>query len=461
MKLLNKLYLIISATVILLTIGLYNGYPLIYSDTGTYIYSGFTFFVPQDRPVIYGLFVKLFSLNRSLWFVVIIQNFITAFVLFEVCYLFFTKERLKLYYLTIITFLTLFTGIGWYTNQIMPDFFSAIVGLLIYLLLCVQNTSSGKTTLLMLLLAFSVTVHFSHLLLSFSIIIVFLLANCITRNRQSVLPGMLTARKTLAVTAIALSGWLIIPAVNYILEKDATLSKGSHVFFMAHLIDNGLLKKFLKDNCTSDEFKDCKLCKYKDSLPTDLGNFLWEKDGVLKKTGGWDSSKTEYKKIIKATFTKPKYLFSHFNKTVLYTCIQLTRNEIGQGLFSYPKSSQVYTQIYWKFNDELNNYINSKQYSNNLSSAFHLINTLNFVVNIFCVFILFILFCTSLFKQINPLSFQLLLFSIISVLLNAVFTAGLNAPSDRFQARISWLIPFALIIVIFSNIHLIKNSFKK
>ena len=32
-------------------IGLYNGYPLVYSDTGTYIYSGFDMFIPVDRPL--------------------------------------------------------------------------------------------------------------------------------------------------------------------------------------------------------------------------------------------------------------------------------------------------------------------------------------------------------------------------------------------------------------------------
>ena len=70
-------------TLILSLIGLYNGYPLVYSDTGVYIASGLKEFVPVDRPIGYGLFIKLFSFNYSLWLVVAFQNLITAFVLYE------------------------------------------------------------------------------------------------------------------------------------------------------------------------------------------------------------------------------------------------------------------------------------------------------------------------------------------------------------------------------------------
>jgi len=49
-------------TLILSLIGLYNGYPLVYSDTGTYIYSGFDKFIPLGRPVTYGLFLSFFYL---------------------------------------------------------------------------------------------------------------------------------------------------------------------------------------------------------------------------------------------------------------------------------------------------------------------------------------------------------------------------------------------------------------
>ena len=47
----NPLTTWIPGGIILLVIGLWNGYPLVYSDTGTYIYSAADLFVPNDRPV--------------------------------------------------------------------------------------------------------------------------------------------------------------------------------------------------------------------------------------------------------------------------------------------------------------------------------------------------------------------------------------------------------------------------
>ncbi|NTV83243.1 MAG: hypothetical protein HGA23_02950, partial [Bacteroidales bacterium] len=66
MKNITAFFHILCGSVILSIIGLYNGYPLVYSDTGTYIASGLQEFVPNDRPMIYGLFIKLFSFNYSL-----------------------------------------------------------------------------------------------------------------------------------------------------------------------------------------------------------------------------------------------------------------------------------------------------------------------------------------------------------------------------------------------------------
>src|SRR5690606_27250530 len=115
------------ATLILSIIGLYNGYPLVYSDTGTYIYSGFDKFIPNDRPVTYGLFLKFFSFNFSAWFVIIIQNIITAYVIYEVMKIFFAnRNNFNKIYLATLLFLVIITGIGWYSNQLMPDFFAPI-----------------------------------------------------------------------------------------------------------------------------------------------------------------------------------------------------------------------------------------------------------------------------------------------------------------------------------------------
>jgi hypothetical protein len=71
-----NLFSFIATTCLLLFDALYNGYPLIYSDTGTYLSSGFLLETPFDRPITYGIFMRISSLNGvSLWGVVSILFF--------------------------------------------------------------------------------------------------------------------------------------------------------------------------------------------------------------------------------------------------------------------------------------------------------------------------------------------------------------------------------------------------
>lgn len=452
---------VLLGTLFLFAIAIYNGYPLLISDSGTYIDSGILRFVPFDRPVSYGLFIDFISCQKSLWLVVFVQNAMTAFVIFEICRLFVSTKNLRFVYLFVITILVLFTGVGWYTNQIMPDFFTALLCLLIFLLWYTPNISAVRYTVFSLMLILSVIVHFSHLLIGTGVLLaifVFDFAGGFKKPEYSVVKRM---KKFIPILLLVLSGWIIVPAVNYAINRKFEVSKTSHVFFMAHMVDNGILRAFLKEKCPTDEYKDCRMCLYKDSLPNELGVFLWESNGVLQKTGGWLNSKEEYSKIIKGTLNNPKYLVSHIKKNVIYCGIQLFKNEIGEGLVPYMKGSAPYISVENHFNHELNFLISSKQHSFYLKSFLETINFFNGLLNIFSLFILIIIFFSSLRQQINLLSLRLLQFSLITLVINAMVTAGLNAPSARFQARVTWILSFAILIALISNFNLIKEKIRR
>ena len=50
---------ILAGTLVLMWPAFVNGYPLIYSDTSTFIHSAFELQPPMDRPITYGLFIRL------------------------------------------------------------------------------------------------------------------------------------------------------------------------------------------------------------------------------------------------------------------------------------------------------------------------------------------------------------------------------------------------------------------
>ena len=61
MNLKTLLFRLLSAFILIIP-AFYNGFPLVYSDTGAYISSGMELIFPIDRPITYGLFMRLCSL---------------------------------------------------------------------------------------------------------------------------------------------------------------------------------------------------------------------------------------------------------------------------------------------------------------------------------------------------------------------------------------------------------------
>src|SRR5271156_1028081 len=74
------------AICMLLSIALYNGYPTIFSDTGSYLLTGklFVAFVPFRAPG-YSMFTRVTSLGTSAWFTIAMQAIIVVYVLYEAC----------------------------------------------------------------------------------------------------------------------------------------------------------------------------------------------------------------------------------------------------------------------------------------------------------------------------------------------------------------------------------------
>ena len=129
---------VLSGALILLAYAFYNGYPFVYSDTGTYIRTGFEGIVPFDRPIAYGLFIRLVSLKYSMWLVVLVQNLILSFVIFET-FRYVVKSNFKAWFIITIFFLAMTTSVSMFSNQLMPDIFVAILGLSLFLLLFVKR----------------------------------------------------------------------------------------------------------------------------------------------------------------------------------------------------------------------------------------------------------------------------------------------------------------------------------
>ncbi len=104
-------------------------------------------------------------------------------------------------------------------------------------------------------------------------------------------------------------------------------------------------------------------------------------------------------------------------KSSLYGMIQLTKNEIGQGLSAYQKGSAPYGQVYWRFNDEINDYTNSRQNRWQGGLNFSLLNDIHNFLLIICLFLLCICMFSPLRNSVDQKMCIVLNLSILFIVL--------------------------------------------
>jgi len=453
--LLKKILFYLLAAFTLLIPAFYNGYPLVYSDTGSYVASGMDLVIPEHRTIIYGLFIRFFSFNFSFWLVVFAQSLIVSYVLWHITRV-INKTISKRLFLIGLALLSWFTGLGWYTSQIMPDIFTVTAIGTLLLLALKKDYKIYQKVIFSLLLVFSINAHFSNYLIS---ILTVLGLFVITRTKF-----ILKAKKelsfllpTVIVTLSILTGSLI----NYAIESTFKINQGSHVFLMGKMLDSGVLKSFLDDECKNDNYV---LCHCKDSLPVTSRELLWNPNSPLYQNGGWTGSEKPFNDLLFDIFTSPKHLSLFTYNAILSSVTQFFQNDVGSGLVSNwykDPTSPPYAQIAKHFPFELNQYKQSRQNGNLWDQGLDF-TIINYINNIFLVIssgFLFYIFTSKTKRKSIDIHTQLIIVTLLlGIVVNAIVVGSLANVYDRLQSRISWMLIFCIMLLLLSKKEFLKKK---
>jgi|SRR5690606_2649390 len=121
-------------TLILIWPALYNMFPLVTPDSGTYIHSGLALSIPGDRPWTYGIFLLLTSWGVSPWFPIFWQGFFCAWLLVQLGKKCIISSLPHSFWAGILLIISCCTAAAWYTAQLMADSFTGFMLLAILLL---------------------------------------------------------------------------------------------------------------------------------------------------------------------------------------------------------------------------------------------------------------------------------------------------------------------------------------
>lgn len=122
-----------AAAALLLWPAVWNGYPIVFADTGTYLSQAIHRHAGWDRPVFYSLFMLPLHAKVTVWPVIVAQALLAAWVLWLVC-------RALLPRVSWVAFvggaalLAAGTWLPWIVSELTPDVFTPLLILVVCLL---------------------------------------------------------------------------------------------------------------------------------------------------------------------------------------------------------------------------------------------------------------------------------------------------------------------------------------
>ena len=424
-----------------LSAALYNGFPLVTSDSGAYLTAAVSRLVPPDRPITYGLFMLVTSLRFSYWLIIWAQSLLLAALLLRCLVAFAPRLRSWSLRLLLVGLLAWATGFSWYCSQLMPDIFTAIGLLALGLLLLGKFRAGLEQGFLLVLLLLSTIMHSSNLL-SFSLTT---LGFGVVAWQQRLFARQLLKRAHwLAATATVLAGWVVLPAIHAAFGGGFTVTRAAPVFLLGRLVEAGVVDAYLADHCGDPDAT--FLCAYRDRLPNDAIGFLWGADSPYQQTGGLEANLVGYRRIVRAILTSPRYYPRLAMMAGQSTLRQLTHLAHGDGLWAYREN----TSPYWRIPDlapyEMKPYLSSLQNHNALH--FEDLNERTYRTQLLAVAV--VLAAAGWRRHLPAQSVPALLLLTIwglGLVANAFAVGALANVLDRLQGRVAWLLPFGALLL--------------
>jgi hypothetical protein len=422
----------------------YNGFPLVYSDSGTYINSSFDLAPPPDRSIGYGYFIRIVTWQASLWPVVIVQGLILSGLIWRTMRLLLGEGRVWVFVAT-MTLLTAFSSLPWYVSQLMPDIFAAVL-ILAFALLLQAGKGMGDRPVGMALIFMATVVHNSHIVIALGVVFfagIWLLFR---------MPFRQAAKRMLEM------GMPILVATLFLMSNQAAnghgfrLSRTSNLFLAAHLAESELLKPFLEEECPRQHFA---LCEWGDKIPRNVDEMLWHSEtSPITRFGSWESADSAVAPMIKAYFGDGTNLSWFLGRGMKDGFQQMQRFMLGDGLSPYGWDSAPCMAIRWRMPKLVENYLQSRQTTGRLDFTFlQSIQKPMLYLSLVSILVAAVVGWSKLRSRL-PWGALILLGSVV----NAMVFALLACPVDRYQARISWLLPFVALCFLFALFSKVKPS---
>jgi hypothetical protein len=428
------------ASLMLSWVALFNKAPLVFADTITYSTAAFQREIPGLFSIFYSMFILPLHQGVTFWPVVFAQSAIIAHLLYLTARTVTQGRVRKFNMLVIIAALAAFSSLPWVSGEILPDVFTPVVFLGLFLLAFADGAlTRAELIYVSALTTLAIATHLSHVPIAIGLFLLCIVLRLVSLGRSPYFIPW-TARLALPLVLAVASMF----AVNLVSSHQLVLARNSNVFLLAKWIDEGPALSYLKEVCPAAGYA---LCEYIEDLEGKSHDELkWNGNSPFMKVGTFDELEPEASEIVRGTlYNHPYEILWH---AFANAARQLTRFQAGDGLT--PEFARWVGEHVGKiYGTEIGRpFIASRQAQGELPiTPFRYLHLLGLALGAaLCLWVL-------LMRRDILTPRLTLLYTVVfgGIVWSAIVTGALSAPYDRYMARVIWLVCFVGLIGAFPH----------
>lgn len=403
--------------------------------------------ISTSRSVYYGIpFVLLFTLGGE-WALALLQTLIALVAMMAA----FRRLAIPVSLQPLVLLGTFLAGLGLFTTVAMPDFFAGLAVLALAMLLphpVAQDAEDANAVaaarggpkpaeqwLWLALLLVSCLSHKGILAAVAAMLGVYVAWHLLTDRRWRQLAG------PLLVVIIAMAAHM---TVNIVVEKVAGQKPLQTPFTLARIVGDGTAQLYLEKNCPQAGYR---MCAYLDRLPMSENTFLWSVDADKGIMSGLplddrEAIRAEAGALVLATLSSyPLHQMgaSISNLARQFVTVGVTEYAIGPrpSLLKEPEANSALTGLIHRYEASLAGHWN---WPFGLAST---IMTITYLGSLAALLVTLAQLRDTLWR--NYPQMEIIAWLMLGLLTNAAVSGVIGGVFDRYQGRVAWLAPLAVV----------------
>jgi hypothetical protein len=408
---------------------LWNGFAIIFFDTGGYVGRVLDLTLAPGRSLFYGLFLWAASLGWwTFWGPVLLQATATVWVIHNIlrCHGLPSGPLATALHCGA---LGLLTGISWYTSQLLPDILVPLVTLSLWLLAADgRKLSRLNRSGLIALCLLGLLSHMSCMALAMGLVAVLFCIRGVSRWWKwswtiSIFPP----------AAVVAASLLLMPFLHLVLLGQGGFTPGGPVFIFGRLVQDGIAQRWLAEHCPAPGIK---LCEMQDRIPHTADEFLWRGDSPFHEMGGWEGGgDAEIRYLVRASIKA--YPYDFIRTSLRATAEQMVMVATGDGLDEFHAAARgIFVDLNARTRTSLN--AARQQRGQITQPLFDGLNLIHRPIAYLSMLGLLIIMGWGWYKKRYDVT-ALAFFVFLSLLGNAFICGALSNPHDRYQSRLTWI----------------------